>query len=89
MCATKVLTGKNLTHDCTKRNLLYEIRCLSCEEAELEKIEQVCGDDNEKKIEMKNNMKIPKYVGETSRSAYERGYEHLDKLATLIAVLTC
>ena len=28
-------------------------------------------------------IKIPAYIGETSRSAYERGYEHLDKLASL------
>ena len=28
-------------------------------------------------------MKIHKYIGESSRFAYERGYEHLDKLAFL------
>ena len=28
-------------------------------------------------------MKIPRYIGESSRSAYERGYEHLDKLVSL------
>ena len=28
-------------------------------------------------------MKVPKYIGESSRSAYERGWEHLDKLASL------
>ena len=28
-------------------------------------------------------LQVPTYVGETSRSAYERGFEHLDNLATL------
>ena len=28
-------------------------------------------------------MQTPIYVGETSRSGYERGFEHLDMLATL------
>ena len=32
---------------------------------------------------MKKEMRIHKYIGESSRSAYERGYEHLDKLASL------
>ena len=40
------------------------------------------GDEN-KKNTLKENMKIPRYIGESSRSAYERGLEHLDKLANL------
>ena len=32
---------------------------------------------------MKEKVKIAKYIGETSRSGYDRGYEHLDKLASL------
>ena len=28
-------------------------------------------------------MKVPRYVGKSGRSAYERGFEHLDKLASL------
>ena len=27
-------------------------------------------------------LKVPKYVGESSRSAYERGWEHLTKVAS-------
>ena len=33
--------------------------------------------------ERKKEIKKYVYVGETSRSAYERGFEHLDKLASL------
>ena len=82
LCTTKVLTGKDLRKDCTKRNILYEIRCLSCEEKMIEKINDEITDE-EMKTEKLRNMKTPVYIGESSRSAYERGYEHLDKLATL------
>ena len=83
LCSTKVLTGKDLNKDCTKRNLLYEIRCLTCERRKMDRIAEICGDDMDKYQILKDKIKIPKYVGETSRSAYERGFEHLDKLATL------
>ena len=85
LCSTKVLTGKDLKKDCTKRNILYEIRCLTCEKDELEKIDEICKDDEDetRKNKLKEQMKIPKYIGESSRSAYERGFEHLDKLASL------
>ena len=29
LCTTKVITEKDKTKDCTKRNILYEIRCLT------------------------------------------------------------
>ena len=31
---------------------------------------------------MKNEIKKVKYVGESSRSGYDRGFEHLDKNTT-------
>ena len=68
--------------DCTKRNILYEIRCLSCEDKEKTRILESEIDEKEKNEKIKS-IKIPTYVGESSRSAYERGYEHLDKLASL------
>ena len=83
MCNTKVKTGKDLRKDCRKRNILYEIRCLTCEETEKENIRNICGNDMEKIREMEKKIVIPKYVGESGRSAYERGYEHLDQLASL------
>ena len=83
ICNTKVLTGKDLNKDCTKKNIIYEIRCLTCEKIELEKIENLEEASDEQKIEMKKKVRKVKYVGESSRSGYDRGYEHLDKLATL------
>ena len=83
LCNTKLITEKDKNKDCTKRNIVYEIRCLTCETNEKERIAEICGDDEKKKEEMESNMKVPKYVGETGRSAYERGYEHLDQLASL------
>ena len=84
LCMTKVLTGKDLRKDCTKRNILYEIRCLSCEEEMKEKIlDEYTGEDAKETENRIKNMKSPVYIGESSRSAYERGYEHLDKLTSL------
>ena len=83
LCNTKNITEKDTKKDCTQRNILYEIRCLSCEDKEKTRIlESEVGDEEEKKEQIRK-IKIPTYVGESSRSAYERGYEHLDKLASL------
>ena len=82
LCMTKTLTGKQLKKDCTKRNILYEIKCLTCEERMKTSIEENEGDE-EKRKDLITNMEVPRYVGESGRSAYERGFEHLDKLASL------
>ena len=66
-----------------QRNITYEIKCITCKKKELEKIETEVGDDITKRKELEKNMKVPRYIGESSRSAYERGWEHLDKLASL------
>ena len=83
LCNTKTLTGKDINKDCKKRNILYEIRCLTCENMEHKRIEETFEDDLEKQKEMKEKIQVPKYIGETGRSAYERGFEHLDQLASL------
>ena len=36
-----------------------------------------------KELEREMKEKLPRYVGESSRSAYERGFEHLNSLASL------
>ena len=88
ICNTKVIKEKGSRKDCTKRNLVYEIKCLSCEEVEHKKIEEFY-EQAEKKAEKgeieerKKGVKLYKYIGETSRSGYERGLEHLDKLTSL------
>ena len=50
---------------------------------EKEKNEELCGDDLEKKRKMEAEMKVPKYVGDSGRSGYERGFKHLNQLANL------
>ena len=82
LCNTKNLTGKNLKKDCTKRNILYEIKCLTCEEENKQEIIDTVEDEAERKTKLEN-IKTYKYIGESGRSAYERGYEHLDQLASL------
>ena len=39
--------------------------------------------EEQEKTHKKNDIKLYKYVGETSRSAYERGWEHLNDLSQL------
>ena len=82
LCTTKTITGKNLSQDCSKRNILYEIKCLTCEKKIMEEIEAAT-EDEEKRKELKECANIPTYIGESSRSAYERGFEHLEKLTSL------
>ena len=47
LCLTKQITNKNLTQECTRRSLVYETRCLSCEQEETRKIEETLQDKNE------------------------------------------
>ena len=82
LCFTKNRTEKLRTQECHKRNVVYETRCLTCQEMEQEKIENMDIGEKEK-LELKNKIKIYKYIGETSRSTFERGWEHLNDLAQL------
>ena len=68
-------TGKQKTQECTKRSIVYETWCLTCETRELEKAMEE--ESDEKKVK-ERICKAPKfkYIGETARSAYERGLEH-------------
>ena len=45
LCETKSITGKNKRQECTKRNLVYETYCMSCESKE--KTETVEGQGEE------------------------------------------
>ena len=71
-----------MTQDCHKRNIIYETRCLTCEEREVERIEKLEIEEKEKN-ELKRNIKGYKYIGESSRSAFERGWEHANDMAQL------
>ena len=76
------MTGKGRKQDCTKRSLVYETWCETCKRTELEKIDMEEIEEEEKKRK-KAEMKVHKYVGETARSAFERGLEHRNALEKL------
>ena len=73
------MTGKNKTQDCTRRSVVYETWCETCLRADIQEIEEQTEDeeDRKKKIEC---LPRYKYIGETARSAYERGVEHKNDL---------
>ena len=68
-------TGKGKKQDCTKRSLVYETWCQTCYLEEEKKIDDEEIDEDEKE-QKKRKIRMHKYVGETARSAYERGLEH-------------
>ena len=50
LCITKQRTGKQSTQDCTRRNLVYESWCLTCQEKDMKSAEeQADGDMNKMK----------------------------------------
>ena len=77
LCDTKLYTGKNMTQECDKRNLVYETYCITCEERAIEKIKAEIEDDEKLLKEKVENLSKYKYIGETCRSVYERSWEHL------------
>ena len=64
LCHTKAATGKNLSQSCSKRNIVYETWCNDC-------LVQSEGKEGDK-------TKVFKYIGESAKSAYERGLNHLN-----------
>ena len=76
LCWTKAKTGKLTLQDCHKRNLVYETWCITCQRRDEIEIEEMQKDDPGQMKEMKQKMKIHKYVGETARSVFERTQEH-------------
>ena len=78
LCISKSKSGKNMTQNCKKRNAVYETWCESCK----------VKDDAENEVREANGDKlretrIYKYIGETNRSTYERGSEHLNDMRTI------
>ena len=61
---------------------MYETSCHTCYEKEKEKIEKEEKDEKERKRKI-SQIKIYKYVGETSRSIYERAIEHQNDMEQL------
>ena len=62
--------GDKTVQDCFRRNILYESTCMTCEDRLA-----VGGEDKAKKKGGLNGQFV--YVGESSRSLYERSQEHL------------
>ena len=59
--------------DCFRRNILYESRCGRCEDKR-----GSSGEDQSRKRKRKTDLEDPHvYVGESSRSLYERTKEHI------------
>ena len=75
LCYTKQVTGENLRQSCTKRNIVYETWCQTCK-VESEKEAEAKGRDPKK-------IKLYKYIGESAKSAFERGFEHQNDKRTL------
>ena len=76
LCSTKVKTGERKEQDCTRRSIVYKNWCITWEQRDQEKLEEMDIDD-EKRKEFTRNIKLHKYIGETARSSYERSLEHL------------
>ena len=61
LCYTKIRTEKNKTQDCHQRNIVYETRCLNCQEKQQEEIDRQEIPDKEKR-ELKDKMRLFKYI---------------------------
>ena len=85
LCQTKSRSGKLLTQDCSRRSIVYETYCITCKEKKIKELEEIHADDeNDKELKKQiSEMKIYKYIGETGKSAYERGRQHLMDVAQL------
>jgi hypothetical protein len=73
LCETKSKTGKNMNQSCSKRNLTYQTWCHTCQERD----EEGKGEEDKKKV------KLHTYIGETAKSAHERGREHVYDMTNL------
>ena len=82
LCHTKARTGKLTSQECSKRNIVYETTCVTCENEAIKDLENLDLEEKEK-VDKKKEIKLFKYIGESSRSAYERGWEHVNDMTTL------
>ena len=82
LCRTKQQEGKTNGQDCKKRNCVYETMCLTCRDRQDKGIEERLGNMGTKVVEeAKKKASRYIYVGETNRSVYERGIEHVNDIA--------
>jgi hypothetical protein len=83
LCITKQKTGNNSTQDCSRRSLVYETWCMTCFDQDTEAAKIQAGDDKNKLKLLMEEIKMHKYIGETNRSIFERGWEHLNDFQNL------
>ena len=82
LCETKLYSGKNTSQDCSERNLGYQTFCISCQERDEARIKEE-NQDEKKAADKIKNMRKHIYIGETSRSTYERSEEHRNDMRQL------
>ena len=70
LCKTRDIAGKNRTQDW----------CQECLDTAENDLRSKCTNEFEKE---KGKIKVYKYIGESSRSTYERAYEHMYGLRSL------
>jgi type III secretory pathway component EscV len=70
VCLTRQETGEGRGKTCSKRNILYETWFETCQDRDKQKAMEE-GRDPE-------NIPLHKYIGESSRSSYLRGKNHID-----------
>ena len=78
LCYLKQKSGKNKSQNCKKRSAVYETWCETCRERDTENETDGNCDKNEKETRMY------KYIGETCRSSYESGAEHLSDMRLIM-----
>ena len=83
ICQTKSRSGKLLTQDCSRRSVVYETYCITCKEKNIKELEEIHADDEDDKELNKqiSEMKLYKYIGETGKSVYGQGRQHLMDVA--------
>ena len=85
-CDSSANSEKQNFKNCKKRSVVYKTYCNTCKMHEIEKLKvSDSGEDNNgnkrKRCDRElENIKVFTYIGETSRSAMERGEEHMKDL---------
>ena len=83
LCETKLKTDKNMSQDCHTRNLVYSTWCMTCLKKDEEDAERRGNGDACLVRKLKGKIRKHLYIGESSRSMYERGLEHLGDVEAL------
>ena len=62
---------------------MQQTYCITCKERDEARIEEEAGGDQKKIKEKMKSMKLHKYIGESSRSSFERAREHQNDMRQL------